>query len=901
MAEHDYTSTSLWQNTLAARPDPDAHAEQRERLRTSYVELRKKAAVLLDENARSMPEFTVHDISHVDALWETADLVCGARVTLNPAEAYVLGCAFVLHDAAMGTAAYGTSVPEALGEKQWRDLVAIAHYNQNGCWPNPEELDAPSPEIRDACQATAIRETHAEQAKRLVDQRWRSSTGNEIFLIEEVQLREVYGPLIGELAASHWWPVDRLADEFRHPSGSLPWQPSEWTIEPLKLACILRLADATQIDSRRAPTFLSSLRKPHGVSREHWRFQEHISRPYLKGDRVTYNSLRPFPPQDATAWWLALDYLRGIDLELKAVDALLHDLGRSRLAARAVAGVDSPERFAELFRVQGWRPIDATIKISDIPALVGNLGGEQLYGDTPEVAARELIQNAQDAVRARQALQPDFADGRVEIRLTETDGSWCFEVRDNGIGMDENILIHALLDFGSSGWSSAHVRNRLPGLASGGFQPSGRFGIGFFSVFLLGDKVELITRRYDASLTDARRLAFDGPAGRPLLTPLATQGWVPEGTTVRVTLKKSPNDVQGLFHRTTDERLIQLAQRLVLENAVPIHTWERGAAQPEVIAPFSLATGSPDEVFDRLYPPETDSWRIGEEKLRLRMRENFAERATELLDEKGHRIGLATLWNDMNYQARRAFGGIVTVNGFLADTSVSFAGYLAGQPSRASRDKAALIATQDQVRHWMHAQEQRLRGTGHFADPLQLELALTLHNAFNHLGDDIAFALTAQGVLRPADVASWAAQRNEVFLASGLPIAWRSRPPEVYHYLSGQPVRLPGNWVHICQRVLTPPLAEVFPDVANRDAAYESARDHTTPTWQKVWWRLSGGLYGLFLRALCQAWSCTIESLLAPVAQRNWSDALPLEDEGLGLVSGYALHRPPNNASQQLG
>ncbi|MFE0473358.1 ATP-binding protein [Streptomyces sp. NPDC058947] len=895
MPEHDYTSTSLWRGTLAARPGTDAHASQREQLRTSYTELRRKAADLLQENARSMPGFTVHDISHVDALWETADLVCGTAVALNPAEAYVLGCAFVLHDAAMGAAAYGTTVPEALGEKRWRDLVSVAYYHQEGCWPEREELDTPPAEITEACMAAAIRDTHAEQAKRLVDQPWQSSAGNELYLIEGVQLREVYGPLIGELAASHWWPVDRLAREFRHPIGSLPWQPSEWTIEPLKLACILRLADAIQVDSRRAPGFLFSLRKPQGVSREHWRFQEHIARPYRNGDRVTYSSLRPFPPHDATAWWLALEYLRGIDRELKAVDALLHDLGRDRLAARAVAGVDSPERFSELFRVQDWRPIDATVKVSDIPALVGSLGGRQLYGDVPEVALRELIQNAQDAVLARQTLQPDFPLGRVEIRLSETDGDWYLEVRDYGTGMDEETLVHGLLDFGTSGWSTAAVRNRLPGLADGGFQPSGRFGIGFFSVFLLGDQVELTTRRYDASLADARRLTFDGPSSRPLLTPHTGQGWVPEGTTVRVKLKVSPYDMQGLFSRTDDERLSQLAQRLVLENAVPIHTWEPGAADPEILPPFFLATGSPDEVFDRLYPPQAERWRAGEEKQRLRMRDDFVSRATELLDDKGRRIGLAMLWNSMHFQSRRAFWGTVTVNGFLADTSISFAGYLAGRPNRASRDKAELVATPDQVRQWMRTQEQRLRDTGLFGDSLQLELAYTLHNAFSALADDVAFAMTCQGVLRMAEVPEWAASRSEVFLAFGWPVTWRTRPPELYHHLSGKPAEIPEDWIFICQIVPQPPFSQVFPAAGRRDTTYEYARDHTTPTWQKQWWRMSGDLVGCFIRALCQAWSCTVESLLTPVEQRNWSDSLHLEDESLGPVSGYLLRRPPDS------
>ncbi|WP_432079961.1 HD domain-containing protein [Streptomyces sp. WAC 04229] len=892
MTEHVHTSTPLWQNALAARPDPDPHAGQRERLRTSYTELRRKAGTLLEENARSMPDFTVHDISHVDALWETADLVCGTEVTLNPAEAYVLGCAFVLHDAAMGAAAYGTTVPEALGERRWHDLVSLAYYEREGCWPDRDELDDPPAEIAEACVATAIRETHAEQAKRLVDQPWRSSAGNEIFLIEEIQLREWYGPLIGELAASHWWPVDRLARDFRHSIGSLPWQPSEWIIEPLKLACILRLADATQVDSRRAPSFLFSLRRPRGVSREHWRFQEHISRPYRKGDRVTYSSLRPFPPQDATAWWLALEYLRGIDRELKAVDALLHDLGRDRLAARAVAGVDSPERFAELFRVKDWRPIDATVKVSDVPALVGTLGGQQLYGDEPEVALRELIQNAQDAVLARQTLQPDFPLGRVEIRLTETGGDWFLEVRDYGTGMDEDTLVHGLLDFGTSGWSSASLRNRLPGLADGGFRPSGRFGIGFFSVFLLGDQVELITRRYDASLADARRLTFDGPSHRPLLTPVAGQGWVPEGTMVRVRLKLSPYASKGLFYRTDDERLAQLARRLVLENAVPIHTWEPGATDPEILPPFSLSSGAPEEVFDRLYPPQAMNGRAGEEKLRLQIREDFVRRATEVRDDKGQRIGLAMLWSSMLHQGQRDFRGTVTVNGFLADASVSFAGYLAGQPSRASRDEAALVATRDQMRQWMRTQEQRLRGAGLFNDSLQLELAYILHCAFAPLADDIAFALTSQGVLRLPDVREWAGRRNDIFVTFGWPLTWRTRPPELHHPLSGERVQLPDNCLFIGQYGFASPLSEVFPSAVNRDTAYEFARDHTTATWQKHWWRTSGDLYGHFLRTLCEVWSCTVEALLAPLERRDWSDSIYLSEESLGPAPGYHLRRP---------
>jgi hypothetical protein len=97
VVEHNFTATGLWRNTLAPGARHDEHREQREHLRASYLSLRDNATALLAEAARTTPSFTVHDITHVDALWETASLVCGDRISLTPTEAYVLGCAFVLH------------------------------------------------------------------------------------------------------------------------------------------------------------------------------------------------------------------------------------------------------------------------------------------------------------------------------------------------------------------------------------------------------------------------------------------------------------------------------------------------------------------------------------------------------------------------------------------------------------------------------------------------------------------------------------------------------------------------------------------------------------------------------------------------------------------------------------
>jgi hypothetical protein len=906
VTEHEFMASALWQSTLEARDRQDDHAHQRARLRTSYLSLREHAAVLMGEAPRDALQFTVHDINHVDALWETADLVCGSENRLTPAEAYVLGCAFVLHDAAMSLAAYKEGLPAAVGEQEWRDLLAVTYFNHEGNWPTPEQLDAAPESVVDSCYAQAIRETHPAHAKRLVDQQWESSAGNQLHLIQDTGLREAYGPLIGDLAASHWWDVNDLVTPFKRSKGSLSSQPAEWIIDPLKLACILRLADATQIDSRRAPTFLLALRQPKGQSLRHWRFQEHMSRPRLHDDRVTFTAMRPFDQEAADAWWLALTYLRDVDLELKKVDALLHDLGRARLAARAVAGVDSEERFAELFPVSGWRPVDAVLQISDTTRLVETLGGRQLYGNEPDVAVRELIQNAHDAVLARRTIDADAPDGRVDVRLIQHGDQWTLEVQDNGIGMDEGVLVHGLLDFGRTGWSTEQVRLKFPGLAGGGFQPKGRFGIGFFSVFMLGDDVEIVTRRYDAAATDARRLRFDCLNNRPILSAAQPSERPPQGTVIRVKLKNSPYDTAGIFRRAPVESLIGLVNRLVLENSVPIHTSEvdgAGECVNDIVAPFALATGSAEDVFDRLYPPRTLSWQTSEEKQRLMARERFALHATRVYDDQQRPVGLAA-FNGFGYRWSRFYtAGVVSVNGFRAEELPYFAGYFEGRPNRASRDVVDLTADAPQISRWLESQEHRKRELGIFTPSVQVDLASTIHSALGTLPDDNFVGMASEGLLRFGELGQWAAGRTEIFLATGWPLSWNTYAPEprLWHWESGvDATKLPENWLMLADYISVRPFTTVFPLSRHRDPRFEYARADREPTWQKRWWYISGELRGVAIQRICEVWGCDVGEVLAPVADRHWEDEAEFDNPELGRAAGYWIRHPRPPASQAL-
>ena len=93
-----FENTSLWQRTLATQLDPDPEMSNRARLRAAYEGFRDRAAILAVEIGITLPEFTVHDVTHLDALWEMAQLVAGPQFSLSPAEAFVLGGTFLIHD-----------------------------------------------------------------------------------------------------------------------------------------------------------------------------------------------------------------------------------------------------------------------------------------------------------------------------------------------------------------------------------------------------------------------------------------------------------------------------------------------------------------------------------------------------------------------------------------------------------------------------------------------------------------------------------------------------------------------------------------------------------------------------------------------------------------------------------
>lgn len=514
-----FEKTSIWRRSLAERGPEDPDGAARSRLRNAFFRTRSHVEPLVAQIGRELPQLTVHDISHLDALWEVVDVVAGTEYPISPPEAFVLGMAFLLHDAATSTAAYPKGLASLKQTVEWKDFVAQRGWDEAEVQEGTDKFKAALFEV--------LRLLHPKQAETLLTQSWEGLDGKERFLLEDVELKNYYGPVIGRIAHSHWWTVEKVETTWggSHPlalhSGLSVVDNQSWRVDTFKIALLLRCSDAAHIDSRRAPDMLAAIANPSGVSKVHWHFQNRLGLPSLTNRKELYWSAgQPFKAADADAWWLAYDTACMVDREIRASNRLLTNNGREGFFATGVAGVQYLQEFLQTMPVEGWYPVDVNFKVTNVADIVNRFGGSKLYGKAPWRVLRELIQNGADAVRARR-LKRNLADfpGKLTIEIVEHSGVPWLEVTDTGIGMSRYVLTEVLLDFGRSLWSDMAVRQEIPGLASTGFKAVGQFGIGFLSVFMLGQEVRVTSwRDGDSEDRQATLWIRNGARSRPILT-----------------------------------------------------------------------------------------------------------------------------------------------------------------------------------------------------------------------------------------------------------------------------------------------------------------------------------------------------------------------------------------------
>src|SRR5665213_827469 len=153
----------------------------------------------------------------------------------------------------------------------------------------------------------------------------------------------------------------------------------------------------------------------------------------------------------------------------------------------------------------------------------------------PEIFLRELISNSSDALdKLRHLTLVDDAykalpfNPRIDLELNEENKT--LTIADTGIGMNEEDLVSHLGTIARSG--TKNFLSQLSGDAKRDSNLIGQFGVGFYSAFMVADKVEVVSRK--AAEERAWKWTSDGKSGFDIEPAERPQ----QGTTVTLYLNE---------------------------------------------------------------------------------------------------------------------------------------------------------------------------------------------------------------------------------------------------------------------------------------------------------------------------------------------------------------------------
>ncbi len=253
-----------------------------------------------------------------------------------------------------------------------------------------------------------------------------------------------------------------------------------------------------------------------------------------------------------------------------------------------------------------------------------------------EITLRELISNASDSLNKLRHVQLSEEKYRDDVPLEislEPDKEACvLTIRDNGIGLTRDELVKNLGTIAHSG-SKEFLRtlasSQVGDEAKADLSLIGQFGVGFYSAFMLAEKVVVVTRSYKEET--GWRWESDG-SGRFTITPV--EGDVPRGAQIILHLKPEmeeftePTRLEYVVHKYStfvphpiklDDKLlneqkpiwVEPKNQVTAEQHEGFYQWLAHGTEQKPLWHLHLSSDSPIQFHSILYCPPANFELLG--------------------------------------------------------------------------------------------------------------------------------------------------------------------------------------------------------------------------------------------------------------------------------------------------
>ena len=202
-----------------------------------------------------------------------------------------------------------------------------------------------------------------------------------------------------------------------------------------------------------------------------------------------------------------------------------------------------------------------------------NLMIHSLYSNK-EIFLRELVSNAADAADKLRylALTNDAlyeGDGQLRVRISTDSEKRTITIEDNGIGMTRDGVIEHLGTIAKSG--TAEFFKNLSGDAARDSQLIGQFGVGFYSAFIVADKVTVRTRAAGHNANEGVKWESEGEGNFTVETITKNS----RGTEITLHLREEEKEFAD------DWRLRSIITKYSDHISIPVEMWEEGTSERE--------------------------------------------------------------------------------------------------------------------------------------------------------------------------------------------------------------------------------------------------------------------------------------------------------------------------------